>query len=114
MDGWARYNPDDPEWLDEEFDSPAEIDAIFRSQRRLGLLYGSAFLLVTMTIPVLTLTSRYWTSTPVLGGFSLNFLVVAALYHVVYGLIGAGYALQANRLEQELLGRRRKQGDWEC
>lgn len=102
-------NPDDLEleWMEEEFDSPAEVDAVFRAQRRLSFLYGSIFLTVTMSIPVLSITSDYWTSLPVLGGFTLNYLFVAVLYHLVYVLIGAAYTLQANRLEQELLGRRR-------
>jgi uncharacterized membrane protein (DUF485 family) len=96
---------------EEEFDSGPEVEAVFRAQRRLGLIYGGVFLAVTLSVPLLTMTSRFWTSLPVLGGFSLNYLVVALFYHVIYVLVGAGYALQANRLEQELLGRRRPSGD---
>lgn len=99
-----------PWWEEEEFESGPEVDAVFRAQRRLSLIYGGAFLAVTLSIPALTMVSRFWTSVPVLGGFSLNFLVVAIFYHLIYVLIGAGYAIQANRLEQELLGRRRRQG----
>lgn len=98
----------DLDWLEEEFDSQAEVDALFRAQKRLGLIYGLVFLGLTLTIPILTVTSQYWTQTPVVGGFTLNFLLVAALYHAIYVLIGAAYTLQANRLEQELLGRRRR------
>ncbi|MFZ5814636.1 MAG: hypothetical protein ACOY93_04980 [Bacillota bacterium] len=97
-----------PPWEDEEeYDSEPEVDAVFRAQRRLSLIYGAIFLLVTLSIPALTAVSRFWTHVPVLGGFSLNFLVVGLFYHVLYVLIGAGYAMQANRLEQALLGRRR-------
>lgn len=92
----------------EEFDSPAEVEAVFRAQRRLSFLYGAIFMGLTLTIPVLSLTSQFWTGRPVLGGFTLNYLVVAVLYHVLYVLVGAGYALQANRLEREMLGRRRR------
>lgn len=101
-------DPDDLQWMEEEFDAQPEVDAVFRAQRRLGLFYGGIFLLITMSIPALTLTSEYWTHTPVLGGFTLNYLVVAVVYHLVYVLIGAAYALQANRLEQELLGGRHR------
>lgn len=95
-------------WEEEEFDSGPEVDAVFRAQRRLSLIYGGAFLAVTLSIPVLTLLSPFWTSVPVLGGFTLNYLVVAVFYHILYVLIGAGYTLQANRLEKEMLGRRRR------
>lgn len=98
----------DPRWPDDEFDSGPEVDAVFRAQRRLSLIYGLVFLAVTLSIPLLTATSRFWTGARVLGSFTLNYLVVAVFYHVLYGLIGAGYALQANRLEQELLGRRQR------
>lgn len=98
----------DLEWMEEEeFDSPAEVDAVFRAQRRVSFIYGIIFLAVTMSIPVLTITNGYWIRTGALGGFTLNYLVVAVLYHFLYVLVGAAYTLQANRLEQELLGRRR-------
>jgi hypothetical protein len=93
---------------EEEFDSGPEVEAVFRAQRRLGLIYGGAFLSVTLSIPLMTLVSPFWSRLPVLGGFTLNYLVVAIFYHLVYVLIGTGYALQANRLEQELLGHRRR------
>lgn len=98
----------DLEWIEDEFDPAPEVDAVFRAQRRLSFIYGGVFLAVTMSIPLLTVTSRYWTQVPVLGGFTLNYLVVALFYHLVYVLIGAAYTLQANRLEQELLGRPRR------
>lgn len=99
-----------PAWEEEEFDSPPEVDAVFRAQRRLSLIYGGAFFLVTLSIPLLTVISRFWSQVPVLGGFSLSFWMVVVFYHLFYVLLGAGYALQANRLEQELLGRRRGAG----
>lgn len=96
----------DAEWMEEEFDAGPEVDAVFRAQRRLSFVYGAIFLAVTLSIPTLSVLSEFWTRVPVLGGFSLNFLVVTVIYHVIYVLVGAGYALQANRLEHELLGRR--------
>ncbi|HYF94999.1 MAG TPA: hypothetical protein VD969_22515 [Symbiobacteriaceae bacterium] len=105
MDG-VEQETVDLQWVEEEFDAGPEIDAVFRAQRRLSFAYGGAFLIVTLSIPFLSVFSRYWTDVAVLGSFSLNFLVVTAIYHVVYVLMGAAYALQANRLEQELLGRR--------
>lgn len=98
----------DLDWPEDEFDSTAEVDAVFRAQRRVSFLYGLIFLTVTLTIPILSVTSDYWTGISVPGGFTLNFLFVAVLYHIIYVLIGAAYTLQANRLEQELLGRRKR------
>lgn len=103
-------DPEELESLEDDFDDAPEVDAVFRAQRRLSFLYGGIFFAVTMSIPVLSMTSQFWRSAPVLLGFSLNYLVVGFVYHLLYVLIGAAYALQANRLEQELLGRRRGQG----
>lgn len=104
----ALQEPADLEWMEDEFDAVPEVDAVFRAQRRLSFMYGGIFLAVTISIPLLTVTSRYWTRVPVLGGFTLNYLVVAVLYHLLYVLIGAAYTIQANRLEHELLGPRRR------
>ncbi len=95
------------EWdaANEEFDTIEEVDAVFRAQRRLSLTYGLVFFLVTLTIPVLSVTSPWWVNQPIWGGFTLNYLLVAVLYQAFYLLIAVAYTLQANRLEEELLGR---------
>ncbi len=90
----------------EEFDTIEEVDACFRAQRRLSFTYGAIFFLVTLTIPLLSATSFYWNYFTVWGGFTLNYLVVALLYHAFYLLLGLAYTLQSNKLEEEFLGRR--------
>lgn len=90
----------------DQFDTVAEVDACYRAQRRLSFTYGGIFLAITLTIPLLTATAPAWNNQPVWGGFTLNYLVVAILYHVAYVLLGLAYTIQANRLEDEILGSR--------
>lgn len=97
-------------FIEEEFDTIEEVDWLFRHQRRLSFTYGAIFFLVTLSIPYLSITSPYWYGTPIWGGFTLNYLVVAVLYHLFYFVLGLLYAIQANRVEQEMfatLDRRR-------
>lgn len=99
-----------PAYEVEEFDTIAEVDACYRAQRRLSFTYGAIFLGVTLTIPVLTITADAWNNQPVWGGFTLNYLVVAVLYHVFYVLLGLAYTIQANRLEDGILGPEARDG----
>lgn len=94
-------------WAQAEFDSPEEVEAVFRAQRRLSLLYGALFFLVTLTLPVLHSTWDYWTAVPLWGGFTLAYLAVTLLYPLFYVLLGVAYTIQANRLDEALLGRHR-------
>lgn len=89
----------------EEVDTIEEVDRCFQAQRRLSFTYGAIFFIVTLSIPLLSVTSDSWNNTKIWGGFTLNYLVVALLYHVFYWALGLAYTLQANRLEDELLGR---------
>lgn len=97
--------PRELEWIEEEFDTVEEVEAVFRAQRRLSFLYGGVFFALTLTIPLLMVFSDSWNQTRVLGGLTLNWLVVAVLYHVIYLLVGIAYTLQANRVEEAMLGR---------
>lgn len=107
----GAFNPfTESEWEfleeEEEYDTIEEVDAVFRAQRRLSFRYGALFFLITLSIPLLTATSDYWRNATVWGGFTLNYLTVAVLYHIFYVMLGLAYAHQANKLEDELLGRR--------
>lgn len=88
-----------------EFDTVEEVDAVYRAQRKLSFTFGALFLLVTVTIPVLSTTAEWWYGRPVWGGLTLNYLVVAVFYHLAYILIALAYTLQANKLEDEMLGK---------
>lgn len=88
----------------EEVDTPEEVDRIFRAQRKLSFTYGAVFFAVTLGIPFLSATSESWYGTEIFGGMTLNYLTLAFLYHIFYWCIGLAYTLQANKLEDSLLG----------
>lgn len=90
--------------LVEFVDTPEEVDRVFHAQRKLSLIYGGVFFVVTLAIPVLSITAEWWYDKPIWGGFTLNYLVVALLYHVFYFGLGWAYAVQANALEERILG----------
>lgn len=93
-------------WEDLEYDTPEEVEAVFRAQRRLSLRYGAIFLAVTVAMPLAHAYSRFWTDVPVVGGFTLAQLAVLFLYPAFCIVIGLAYAMEASRLEESLLGRR--------
>lgn len=93
----------------EFYDTPEEVDRAYRAQRALSLKYGIIFFAVTLAIPFLSKTAEWWFGKWIWGGFTLNYLVVALLYHVFYWLLGYFYVQQANALEDELLGGRERE-----
>ncbi|ABZ85193.1 hypothetical protein HM1_2664 [Heliomicrobium modesticaldum Ice1] len=96
----------DEHLVHDDFDTPEEVERIFRAQRKLSFTYGFIFFLVTLAIPTLSLFSDAWYGKPIFGGMTLNYFVLAFIYHIFYIVIGLAYTLQANKLEDELLGRR--------
>lgn len=94
------------QWEDLEYDTPEEVEAVFRAQRRLSLRYGAIFLAVTLALPLLHTFSPFWTDVPVAGGFTLAELGVLFLYPAFCVVVGLAYTMEANRLEESLLGRR--------
>ncbi|BDG62079.1 hypothetical protein [Caldinitratiruptor microaerophilus] len=104
-DLWPGAGGDWELWAEDDFDTPEEVEAVFRAQRRLSFLYGTLFFLVTLTLPVLHSTWDYWVKATVWGGFTLAYLAVTLLYPLFYILLAVAYTIQANRLEEALLGR---------
>lgn len=96
------------QWSEAEFDTPEEVDAVYRAQRRLSFLYGGLFLAITLAIPLLHGLWPAWSSTPLWGGFTPAYLAVAVVYPVGCVLLAIAYTVQANRLEEDLLGRPRR------
>jgi uncharacterized membrane protein (DUF485 family) len=88
-------------------DTIQQVNEVFRKQRRLTFSYAVIFFFLVLLIPCLTITAEWWYGRPVWGGLTLNFLVVGLVFHFVYWLMGLLYTIQANRLEDELLGRHR-------
>ena len=88
----------------EYIDTPEQVDHVFREQRKLSFTYGVIFFTTVLLIPLLSITSEWWYGQEIWGGFTLNYLIIALLYHIFYVSMGYFYAKQANALEDKLLG----------
>ena len=90
--------------VNNEFDGPAEVDATFRTQRRVAVGYFFTFLIVTLAVPALTLVLNWWWEGRIIGGMSPNFLMAAAgLYLFFFGMALAAATL-ATAVEDRMLG----------
>lgn len=89
----------------QEYDAPAEVDAAFVTQRRIAVGYCLVFLLVTFAIPVLTVSSGWWTDARVVGGMSPSFLMAAVVLYVFFVGLGVAAATLADGSEDRMLGR---------
>ena len=88
----------------DEFDGPAEVDAAFRTQRRVAVGYFVVFLLVTLGVPTLSLVLDWWSQARLFGGMSPSFLMAAfGLYVVFFGLALLASSL-ADGIEDRMLG----------
>ncbi|MEN3042321.1 MAG: hypothetical protein ABDH59_03335 [Fervidobacterium sp.] len=85
-------------------DTPEEVDRAYRAQLKLAVTYGIVFFVSVLLIPFLSGSAEWWYGKPIWGGFTLNYLVVAVLFHVFYVILGYFYVKQANALEDKLLG----------
>lgn len=107
--------PDEPvvARLDEaEFDSLEEVDAVVRTLRRTGMQHALLVVAMLLAVPLLALGAPWWFARPVWGGFTLNFITVAAVLNVAFLLIGLAYNRVANRSEDEMLGRLDDDTEW--
>ncbi len=85
-------------------DAPAEVDAAVATQRRTAIGYGLVFLLVTGSVPVLTLVLPWWSDARLAGGLSPNFLVAAVGLYVFFLALGTAAATLATAIEDRMLG----------
>lgn len=94
---------DDPVGRD-EFDTPAEVDAVFRTQRRIAFGYGVLFLGGVLLIPALTLVTDWWATGRLAGWWPTSFMVVGAGLYLGFFLLGLSAASLANGVERRMLG----------
>ncbi|WP_191089769.1 DUF485 domain-containing protein [Nesterenkonia ebinurensis] len=85
-------------------DTPAEVDAAFRTLRRIAVTYFIVFLVVVAAFPVLTLTLDWWLDSRLIGSLSPGFLTVAVGLYVVFAGIGIAAATLSSSVEQRMLG----------
>jgi hypothetical protein len=96
-EGWGSGYSD-------EFDTPAEVDATFRTQRRIAVGYFLLFLIVTLGVPALTLVLGWWSSGGLIGGMSPNFAMAAFGLYLIFLAIGLAAATLASAVEDRMLG----------
>jgi hypothetical protein len=88
----------------DEHDTPAEVDATFRTQRRIAVGYFLVFLVVTLSVPLLAVVLDWWSEGQLLGALSPNFVTVAVGLYVFFFLIGLAAASLATAVEERMLG----------
>ncbi|SFB43077.1 hypothetical protein SAMN05216266_11156 [Amycolatopsis marina] len=99
-DGGARWVPD----AGDEYDMPAEVDAAFRTVRRVAVGHFVVFLGVVVAVPILTLTVDWWSEGRLLGGMTPSFVMAAVGLYVFFFLIAVGAATLSNAVEDRMLG----------
>lgn len=94
-------------WLSSyaEFDTPEEVDALFRAQRRISVGHAALFLAGTLLLPLLQAVWPAWIALPLWGGLTPAFLAATVLYPLFTILLAASYTMRANRLDEDFLGR---------
>ena len=88
----------------DEFDSPAEVAAAARTQRRIALGYGLVFVMVVIAVPVLAGLLPWWSGSRAIGGMSPNFLIVGGGLYGFFLVLGGAAATRARRVEGRMLG----------
>jgi uncharacterized membrane protein len=101
--GASAGGPVEPTEPADDFDTTAEVDATFRTQRRVAVGYFAVFLAVTLAVPTLTLVLGWW-STGRIAGMSPNFVMAAGGLSVVFFLVALAASSLADAVEDRMLG----------
>jgi len=94
-DGYASFN---------DTDTPAEVFAVWRTQRRLALSYMAVFLVGTLGVGLAIDTLPWVTDTTVFDGFSPGFMLAAFGLYGFFLIIGTAAASLANAVEHRMMG----------
>ncbi len=95
--GTDPYEPDD---------TPAEVDAAFRAQRRIAISYFVLVMVLVGAVPVLNDLVAWWSQGRLIGGLSPSFAVIALGMYVALAVLGFLAARVADAVEQRMLGGR--------
>ncbi|CAN5919181.1 hypothetical protein BH23ACT10_BH23ACT10_02760 [soil metagenome] len=87
----------------DEFDSPAEVDAAFRTQRRIAVGYFIVFVGGVLLIPVGTVAAQWWPGGR-LSTWATGFVLAGAGLYVFFFVLGLSAASLANGVERRMLG----------
>jgi len=85
-------------------DTAAEVDATFRTQRQIAVTYGLVFLVLTLSVPALTLVLPWWSEGRLPGGMSPAFAMTAIGLYLVFFALGVAASTLASTVEDRMLG----------
>ncbi|CAN5492797.1 hypothetical protein BH24ACT5_BH24ACT5_09160 [soil metagenome] len=88
----------------DEYDTPAEVDATFRTLRRVAVGYFALFLVVVIAVPALTLALDWWSEGRLIGGMSPSFVMAAFGLYAFFFLIALAAATLSTAVEARMLG----------
>lgn len=88
----------------DEFDTPAEVDAVFRTQRRIAIGYAVLFLGGILLVPGLTLLTDWWASGRLAGWWNTGFFAAGIGLYLFFFLLGLGASSLSSGVEDRMLG----------
>lgn len=91
-------------FFEEVQDTEAEVDAAFRTTRRIAVTYFIVFLVVLSAFPVLTVALDWWTEARVIGNLSPAFITAAVALYAIFAVIGIAAATLSSSVESRMLG----------
>lgn len=94
-DGFASFN---------DTDTPAEVLAVWRIQRRIALSYMAVFLMATLCVGLAIHMLPWATNTAVFAGFSPGFVLAAFGLYAFFLVVGWAAASLANAVEHRMMG----------
>lgn len=94
----------DEPFFEEVQDTEAEVDAAFRTTRRIAVTYFIVFLVVLSAFPVLTVALDWWTEARVIGNLSPAFITAAVALYAIFAVIGIAAATLSSSVESRMLG----------
>ncbi len=94
-DGYASFS---------DADTPAEVDAVFRLQRRIAVAHFVTFMFVTLGVSVAIVTLDWAATSRVFGGFSPGFVLAAIGLYFFFVIVAVAAASLANSIEDRMMG----------
>lgn len=88
----------------DDSDTPAEVDAAFRSQRRIALGYFAIFVVVLVATVAATTIGSWTTGTRIGASFTPAFLLVSVGLFGFFVVVGLAAALLADAVDARMLG----------
>lgn len=88
----------------EEHDTPAEVDATFRTLRRVAIGHVAVFASVVIAVPLLATALGWWSQGRLIGGMSPVLAMTAFGLYVFFFVVGLAAATLSTAVEERMLG----------